>query len=64
MWLPDCHTDHIIQIMTDQEGDRLRLGRQTIFPDPPESLESNSIPVTRGISHYLFYYTSIMVKLS
>ena len=30
----------------------------------PESRESNSIPVTRGISHYLFYYTSIMVIIS
>ena len=27
------------------------------FPDLPESSESNSIPVTRGISPYLFHYT-------
>ena len=37
---------------------------EVIFPDPPESRESNSIPVTRGISHYLFYYTFIMAKLN
>ena len=33
------------------------------FPDPPESRESNSISVTRGISHYLFYYTTVKVIL-
>ena len=53
-----------IQIMTNHKADRLLLGRQAIFPDPPESLESNRIPVIRGISHYLFYYTTIMVVLS
>ena len=39
----------------EAEGDR---------PDRPESLESNSIPVTPGITHYLFYYISKMVILS
>ena len=30
------------------------------FSRPPESQKSNIIPVTRGISHYLFDNTSIM----
>ena len=36
------------------------------FPDlqSPESLESNSKPVTRGISHYLFCFNAILVILS
>ena len=31
------------------------------YSGPPESQESNSIPVTLGINHCLFYYTSVMV---
>ena len=34
---------------------RLRLGRQTIFPDPPESLESNSI-TCHPLDQSLFVY--------
>ena len=42
--------------MTDQEGIL-----SVIFPDP---LNPESQIVSRGISHYLFYYNSKMVKLS
>ena len=59
--------------MTDQEGDRgyyltqkwpvtlgFASGDRPFLETPPESRESNSIPVTRGISHYMFYYTIII----
>ena len=33
---------------------RLCLGRQTIFPNPPDSLESNSNSCNLVISHHLY----------
>ena len=39
---------------------RLRLGRQTIFPDPPESLESNSI-TCHPLDQSLFVYYNMAI---
>ena len=43
--------------MTDHKGDRLQYLTRI-----QEGLEKWSVTVTRGISHYLFYHTSLMVK--
>ena len=42
----------------------LRLGQQTIFPDPPESLESNSItchPLDQSL--FVYYHAHLSLEL-